>query len=72
MEGSMDTQTKLVDVSEMARILSVQKSWLYQRTHLGTIQTGVATANCAFGEEGWLYITAHTRLLRVKTLTRPK
>ncbi len=37
MERSEETQTKLVDVQEMARILSVPKSWLYQRTHLGTI-----------------------------------
>ncbi len=35
-------------------------------THLGTIETGVPTANCAIGEGGKaLYITANTALLRV-------
>jgi gluconolactonase len=40
--------------------------------HLGTILTGQATANCAFGGEGrdTLYITADMHLLRVKTLVR--
>lgn len=34
--------------------------------HLGTIDTGVPTANCAFGDDGRsLYITANTALLRV-------
>lgn len=42
-------------------------------THLGTIQTGVATANCAWGDDGrTLYITAHTGLVRVKTTTKGK
>lgn len=39
--------------------------------HLGTINTGQATANCAWGEDGTvLYITAHMYLARVKTSTR--
>jgi gluconolactonase len=40
--------------------------------HLGTILTGQATANCAFGGEdrSTLYITADMFLLRVKTLTK--
>ncbi|MBE2283062.1 MAG: SMP-30/gluconolactonase/LRE family protein [Prosthecobacter sp.] len=40
--------------------------------HLGTILTGQATANCAFGGEdrGTLYITADMFLLRVKTLAK--
>lgn len=39
--------------------------------HLGTIQTGEATANCAFGDDGGtLYITADMYLLRVRTTTR--
>ncbi len=40
--------------------------------HLGSILTGQATANCAFGEEGrgTLYITADMFLLRVKTLAK--
>ncbi len=38
--------------------------------HLGTILTGQATANCAFGEDGrTLFITANDRLLRVTLLT---
>jgi gluconolactonase len=38
---------------------------------LGIIETGVPTANCAFGDDGrTLYITANTALLRVRTLTR--
>jgi gluconolactonase len=35
--------------------------------HLGTILTGRATSNCAFGDDGRsLYITAHTYLMRVR------
>jgi gluconolactonase len=35
--------------------------------HLGTIQTGQPTANCAFGaDEAELYITANNQLLRVR------
>ncbi len=37
--------------------------------HLGTINTGYATANCAFdGDEKYLYMTAHNNLMRVKIL----
>lgn len=40
-------------------------------THLGTILTGEATANCAFGDDGrTLYITADMYLLRVRTSTK--
>ncbi len=40
-------------------------------THLGSIDTGVKTANCAFGDDGTtLYITANTALIRVKTGTK--
>lgn len=39
--------------------------------HLGTIRTGQATANCAWGDDGGtLYITADMFLLRVKTLVK--
>jgi len=39
--------------------------------HLGTIRTGKAAANCAFGDGGGtLYITATDRLLRVRLATR--
>jgi gluconolactonase len=38
--------------------------------HLGTIATGVPTANCGFGADGVLYITANDKLVRVKTLTK--
>ena len=40
--------------------------------HLGTILTGQATANCAWGgaEQDTLYITADMFLLRVKTKVR--
>ncbi len=35
--------------------------------HLGTILTGQATGNCAFGDDGrTLYITAHMHLMRVR------
>lgn len=38
---------------------------------LGNLRTGVATANCAFGNDGsTLYITADMYLIRVKTLTK--
>ena len=40
-------------------------------THLGTLATGEATANCAFGDDGTtLYITADMYLCRVKTTTK--
>jgi gluconolactonase len=39
--------------------------------HLGTINTGEATANCAWGDNGSvLYITADMFLCRIQTLTR--
>lgn len=39
--------------------------------HLGTIETGEATGNCAWGDDGSvLYITADTYLCRIKTKTR--
>lgn len=39
--------------------------------HLGTINTGEATANCAWGDDGSvLYITADMYLCRIKTLTK--
>jgi sugar lactone lactonase YvrE/pimeloyl-ACP methyl ester carboxylesterase len=39
--------------------------------HLGTIVTGQATANCAFGDDGsTLYMTADDRLLRVRLKTK--
>jgi gluconolactonase len=39
--------------------------------HIGTIATGQATANCAFGDDGSnLYITADMLLLRIKTRTK--
>jgi gluconolactonase len=40
-------------------------------THLGTLRTGEATANCAWGEDGsTLYITADMYLCRIKTLVK--
>jgi gluconolactonase len=39
--------------------------------HLGTIATGVATANCNWGEDGTvLYIAADKAVCRIKTLTK--
>lgn len=39
--------------------------------HLGTLDTGEATANCAFGDDGsTLYITADMYLCRVKTTSK--
>ncbi|MBI5683651.1 MAG: SMP-30/gluconolactonase/LRE family protein [Verrucomicrobia bacterium] len=39
--------------------------------HLGTLNTGEATANCAWGDDGsTLYITADMFLCRVKTATK--
>jgi gluconolactonase len=39
--------------------------------HLGTIATGVPTANCAFGDDGsTLYITANDKLVRVRTTAK--
>ena len=39
--------------------------------HLGTIATGVPTANCGWGDDGRsLYITADKQLVRVKTTTK--
>lgn len=40
-------------------------------THLGTIETGVPTANCAWGDDGsTLYITANTAIYRIKLTTK--
>jgi len=42
-------------------------------THLGTLATGVATANCNWGDDGSvLYIAADKSLCRVKTATKGK
>jgi gluconolactonase len=42
-------------------------------THLGTLDTGVPTANCGWGEDGsTLYITANTTLLRIRLSTKGK
>src|SRR5206468_10020262 len=42
-------------------------------THLGTFDTGEATANCGWGEDGsTLYITADMYLGRVRLSTRGK
>lgn len=44
-----------------------------QGKHLGTIDTGEPTANCAWGDDGsTLYITANNRLCRIRTSTRGK
>lgn len=41
--------------------------------HLGTIETGEATSNCAFGDDGSvLYITADMYLCRIKLSTKGK
>jgi gluconolactonase len=41
--------------------------------HLGTIATGVPTANCAFGNDGSvLYVCADKALTRIKTKTKGK
>jgi len=40
-------------------------------THLGTLATGVPTANCGWGDDGSvLYVTANTALCRIKTSTK--
>jgi gluconolactonase len=40
-------------------------------THLGTLLTGQATANCGFGDDGsTLYVTADSLLCRVRLSTR--
>ena len=40
-------------------------------THLGSFETGVATGNCAWGDDGSsLYIAANTAILRVKLTTK--
>lgn len=49
--------------------------WIFNPdgTHLGTILTTQATANCAFGDDGGtLYITADMYLLRVRTKTQDR
>ena len=41
--------------------------------HLGNIDTGVATANCAFGDDGSvLYLAANNWICRVPTTTKGK
>jgi gluconolactonase len=40
-------------------------------THLGTIETGVPTANCAWGDDGsTLYVTANTAVYRIRLTTK--
>ncbi|QDV26865.1 SMP-30/gluconolactonase/LRE family protein [Aureliella helgolandensis] len=34
---------------------------------LGRLLTGLATSNCTFGPEGWLYVTADSHVVRIKT-----
>jgi gluconolactonase len=42
-------------------------------THLGTVATGVATANCGWGDDGaTLYVTADKNLCRIRTATKGK
>ena len=42
-------------------------------THLGTFDTGEATANCNWGDDGsTLYITADMKLARIKLSTKGK
>jgi gluconolactonase len=44
-----------------------------QGKHLGTLQTGEATSNCAWGEDGTvLYVTVDMYLVRIKTSTKGK
>jgi gluconolactonase len=41
--------------------------------HLGTLATGVKTANCNWGDDGTvLYITADNNLCRIKLSTKGK
>jgi gluconolactonase len=43
--------------------------WIFspEGKHLGTVKTGQATSNCAFGDEGkYLYITADMYLMRIR------
>ncbi|MCE9530772.1 MAG: SMP-30/gluconolactonase/LRE family protein [Planctomycetes bacterium] len=47
--------------------------WVFNKEgkHLGTLATGVPTANCGWGDDGTvLYITADKNLVRVKTTTK--
>jgi gluconolactonase len=39
---------------------------------LGRIETGQPTANCAFGDDGYMYMTANMILCRIKTKTSGK
>lgn len=39
--------------------------------HLGTLLTGKAAANVAFGGDGYLYITATDSLYRIAVLAKP-
>ena len=47
--------------------------YIFDKTgkHLGTLATGVPTANCGFGDDGsTLYITADKNLVRIKTKSK--
>ena len=37
---------------------------------LGLIETGARVSNCAFGDDGMLYLTSHTFVARVRTKVR--
>jgi gluconolactonase len=44
-----------------------------QGKHLGTLQTGEATSNCAWGDDGTvLYVTVDMYLVRIRTATKGK
>ena len=54
--------------SEMLERVTTDEST--EGEHLGSLDTGVATANCAFGDDGTvLYIAADTNLCRIKLTT---
>ena len=54
-----------------------KKTWFFNSlfdpdgSHLGTLNTGVATANCGWGDDGSvLYITADMYLCRIRLTTQ--
>ena len=54
------------EVAKLGRIERLDRA--LDRQHLGTLATGVATANLAFGDDGsTLYLTADKNLVRVRT-----
>ena len=66
---SFDEQAKTLTISDNGIGMSAEEA----ASHLGTIATGVPTANCAFGEDGMtLFVAADHDICRIRLSTKGK